>query len=192
MKKIVMTGIAALIFGSAFLQTEEGFAHSSDAPHVEMVQMQDYITDELVVKNVSEWMMLDSYISGGGDYKEGEYKTFIYKKQTYRYLSKEIDTKKELIGYLKTSLTTDYAEQYIRNKGIIVHKGKLAQLEADGGSLLQWNHAVAVYDSTTGNERIYTLTVPIGDTGQHDEYLVSFRFDERKGWKISKAPTLVN
>ncbi|RID84348.1 hypothetical protein D1953_14200 [Peribacillus asahii] len=191
MKKYLMAGLATAIFTSSFLQTGEAFSKQNEASKVVTVEIQQKITNDLVIKKVAQWLKRDSYISRGGNYKEGEYKTFRYKNKTYRYLSKDIDTKKELINYLTKSVTTDYAEQYIKDKGIIVHKGKLAQVEADGGSLLQWNKAKAKYDSTIGKEKIYKLTVPVGDTGQYEQFNVSFRYVKSKGWKISKAPSLV-
>nr|WP_285842752.1 DL-endopeptidase inhibitor IseA family protein [Metabacillus litoralis] len=155
-----------------------------------MIESKKSLTTKSVVKIVSDWMKTDNYVSGGGDYKENEYKTFIYQNQTYRYLAKDIDTKKELLKKLTTSVTTDYAEQYLESKRIIVHKGKLAQIEADGGSLLQWSKAKATYDSTKENQRIYTITVPVGETEQVEQYQVSFKYVKNRGWKISSGPTL--
>jgi hypothetical protein len=190
MKKYVMTGLAAVMLGSSLFTTEEAFAKQNEAHTALKVEAQKTITNAFVVKQVSQWMKMDSYVSRGGNYKKGEYKTFKYKNKTYRYLSKDIDTKKELLNYLTKSLTSNYAQQYIKDKGIIVHRGKLAQIEADGGSLLQWNKAQAKYVSTIGKERIYKLTVPVGDTGQFEQYNVPFQYVQYKGWKISKAPSL--
>ena len=120
----------------------------------------------------------------GGFYDEGEYKTFTYKGQTYRYLSEDIDTKKELFRYLTKSVTADYAEQFIKDMGIIQYRGKLAQPEADGGSLLQWDKAEAIHLKTDGKMQVFKLVVPIGETTEKSIYHVHFKQVAKKSWKI--------
>lgn len=186
MKELLFTGLAAAMLAGPFFPTES--AAAVETTEVTESAASKTLTNQFVIETAATWMQMDSYIQRGGDYQEGEYQTFQYNNQTYRYLSKEFETTKELMRYLKRSLTTDCAVNYILEKRIIIHEGKLAQLEADGGSLLQWEKATAQYKETTAGESIYTLTVPVGDTGETSIYQVHFTWSWKLGWKISKVP----
>lgn len=149
------------------------------------------LTTQEVVQLSSNLAQISSYVQAGGSYKEGEYKTFTYKETVYRYLSPSIDTRKELLGYLKGALTHNAAVQFIKNKGIIEYKGKMAQVEADGGSLLQWSKASAEFVKEVNKTKFYRLSVPVGDTGKKSVYIVEFQHVNNKiGWRISKMPYL--
>jgi hypothetical protein len=186
MKKLLLTGLTAAMLAGSFLPTE-GIA-ASETTEVTEAAASKTLTNQFVVDAAAQWMQMDSYVQRGGDYQEREYQTFPYNDQTYRYLSNDIDTPKELLRYLNRSLTTDCTVNYILEKRLIIHNGKLAQLEADGGSLLQWDKASAQYKETTDEETIYILTVPIGETGETDIYQVHFKWSWKNGWKISRVP----
>lgn len=142
------------------------------------------------VQLASKLAQVSSVVQSGGLYQEGEYKTFAYQSKAYRYLAKDIDTKKELLAFLKTALTHTAAEQFIKNQGIIEHKGKMAQPEADGGSILQWNKATAEFVKDNGKTKYYRLSVPVGDTGKKEAFIVEFQHIKKVGWRISKMPYL--
>ncbi|MFT4416603.1 NlpC/P60 family protein [Fredinandcohnia humi] len=190
MNKYVITGLAVVMLGGSLFHSGEVFASQKTTPVVKVANQKE-ISNEMIAKHVDQWMQLDSYIQRGGDYKDGEYKSFTYKNQIYRYLAADIDTKAELVNKLTKLITPEYAEQYMKAKGLIVHEGKLAQPEADGGSILQWNKAVAKLISSKGNERIYKLTVPLGDTGQNEFFHVQCQNVTNIGWRITKAPVSV-
>lgn len=142
------------------------------------------------VQLASKLAQITSVVQAGGSYKEGEYKTFTHQGKTYRYLSKSLDKKKELLRFLKRALTHTAAEQFIKSHGIIEYKGKMAQLEADGGSLLKWDKANAEFVKENNKTKYYRLSVPVGDTGEKEVFIVEFQYVEKIGWRISKKPYL--
>lgn len=183
-KKLVSAALMAALLGSGFWQTGETFAQK--APNIiQTAAVSKTIKDEQVASKVKIWMDKVSYVQSGGSYGKGEYKTFTFKNKTYRYLSKDIDTKKELLRYLTKSVTTDFAEKFIKERGIIQHKGRLAQVEADGGSLLQWKKATAVYIKTVKGQRIYKVVAPIGNTKERSVYQANMQYSIKTGWKIN-------
>lgn len=184
-KSLLITGLAVTMLGFSMFPGQESFAKES--PKVSQVSIvKKMITNKQVGAMANEWVKKKTYIQSGGHYAEGEYKSFEYKGFYYRYLSKDIDTKKELIAYLKQSVTPAYANQYIKEVGIIEYKGKMAQPEADGGSLLQWDKSVVRFDGKSGSERNYTLLVPVGETKELAAYKMSVVRWPKQGWKISK------
>jgi hypothetical protein len=183
-KQILIAGLAALLIGTPLYQAEAQNA-KGEAKTVQ-IGVKTKLMEKEVVKTINEWMKKQSYVQSGGSYGEGEYISFPLKGTTYRYLAKDIDTKKELLRYLKQSVTAEYAKRFIKEKGIIEHKGKLAQVEADGGSILQWEKVIAQFEGKEGKARNYKLIVPVGDTGDHEVYKASLVY-ENKGWKVSKV-----
>lgn len=182
-KRFLIAGVAAVVIGIPLYQADALFAKVE--PKTAHTGVNAEMTEKEVIKNINDWVKKQNYIQSGGSYGEGEYISFPYKGTTYRYLSKDIDTKSELMAYLKQSVTAEYAREFIKEKGIIEHKGKLAQVEADGGSILQWENAIAQLEGTEGKVQNYKLMVPVGDTGDIEIHRASL-VDENKGWKVSK------
>jgi hypothetical protein len=94
------------------------------------------------------------------------------------------------MNYLTKTLTEKAAENFIKAQGLIVHKGKLAQLEADGGSLLAWGEAEAELVRNDNQSTVYRLFVPVGETGERQVFLAEYQNVKSIGWRISKEPTL--
>ncbi|WP_052130147.1 DL-endopeptidase inhibitor IseA family protein [Ureibacillus sinduriensis] len=186
-KKLMISALAiALLTGPAM---NPDIAHAKEEKITQGVKTKE-LSKKGAVQLASKLAHVTSAVQSGGLYQEGEYKTFIYQRKTYRYLAKDIDTKKELLSFLKTALTHTAAEQFIKKQGIIEHKGKMAQLEADGGSLLQWGEATAEFLKDNGKTKYYRLSVPVGDTGTSEAYIVEFQHVKKVGWRISKKPYL--
>ncbi|RNF39893.1 DL-endopeptidase inhibitor IseA family protein [Planococcus salinus] len=183
--KMMITAMSAILLASGSMQSGAAFAH--EAPVItQTAAAHHFISKDQVIAASSKWVQKMSYVQMGGFYEEGEYKTFTHKGQTYRYLSKDIDTRRELLRYLTESVTADYAEQFIKEMGIIQYRGKLAQLEADGGSLLQWEQAEVVHLKTAGNRHTYKLIVPIGETTEKSVYHVHLKRVSQNSWKIDQ------
>jgi len=133
-----------------------------------------------------------SNLQSGGDYKEGEYQSFIYENNTYRYLSSSIDSEKEWIQYLSQSMTKEAALRVFQEQNLILQNGKLAQIEADGGSLLEWEKSKAYLINQSGSTIVYKLLVPVGETGETETFQVTFIKENQKVWRITELPTSVN
>lgn len=189
-KKWLYTGLAATLLSiPVFTLTDHAEAKDQSKNTITVNANQEKsMTEKQVVALISKWKKSESYIQSGGKYKEGEYKSFQYENLPYRYLSSDIGTKKKLMKYLTGTLTRSQANQFIEERGIIEHKGKMAQPEADGGSLLQWDKAKAVYLKTENKSRLYKLTVPVGESKELETFHAEVLYLQGKGWKISERP----
>lgn len=189
-KILLLTGLSVALFSSPFtMNTESALAYNlSGKPAVQINKIAP-LSEEKVVSLAAQWASTSSYIQRGGDYKEGEYKTFTYKGRTYRYLSSDIDTKKELYHYIRKTLTPKETAEWFKNTEIIEYKGKMAQLEADGGSILDWKKATAEYVKTEKKTKFYRLFIPIGETGKKEMQIIGIE-QERTKWKVAKMPYL--
>lgn len=191
-KKILIAGITLALLGAPLLQTTDAaFAAGTNKNAAsQKAKASTELSAKQAVKMAADLSKASAYIQMGGSYKEGEYKTFAYKGTTYRYLSSSIDTEKELLKYLKKTLTHHAAEKFIKDRGIIVYKGKLAQPEADGGSLLQWEKAEAQFIRNDKSVKVFRLVVPVGDTTEKAAYIVRYQYYPTIGYRISSEPTL--
>jgi len=185
-KQLLITGLAVTMLGGLSYQPIEALGKEKPAQAQQIVKYTE-LTDEQVQRLVKDWAQKQSYVQRGGDYKEGEYQSFQYKGSFYRYLSKNIDTKKELINYLTKTITPSYAEIYIKDLGLIEHKGRLAQPEADGGSILQWDKAIVLHERTFGANKEYKVLVPVGETKGLDVFKVQLKYVKQQGWKINTS-----
>ncbi|ALP38983.1 hypothetical protein ASL14_06935 [Paenibacillus sp. IHB B 3084] len=118
-------------------------------------------------------------------------RSFQWNGKSYRYLSEDIGTKTKLISYLTQAYTKQASEQFV-GKFFAEINGKLAQLDADGGNLLEFNRATAKMVTMTPVKRSYLLTVPYpaGTKQANEKITVNF---EKVGsyWKISSAPHVI-
>ncbi len=117
--------------------------------------------------------------------------SFQWNGKSYRYLSEDIGTKTKLTSYLTQAYTKQASEQFV-GKFFVEINGKLAQLDADGGNLLEFNRATAKMVTMTPVKRSYLLTVPYpaGTKQANEKITVNF---EKVGsyWKISSAPHII-
>ncbi|WP_391119567.1 DL-endopeptidase inhibitor IseA family protein [Psychrobacillus sp. L3] len=186
-KKLLITVLTIILLGIPFSQNALVLAKEQSKVEQNAKQQNDLTTKQAINLAV-EFNKVSNYVQRGGDYKKDEYKTFSYNQKTYRYLSSSIDTKKELKNYLEKVLVPSEVEQFIKSRGIIEYKGKLAQIEADGGSLLQWEKAAAQYVKTEKNTIYYRLTVPVWNTSVKQDFIVEYQYVNKIGWKIRKEP----
>ncbi|MGM1019131.1 MAG: DL-endopeptidase inhibitor IseA family protein [Bacillota bacterium] len=126
-------------------------------------------------------------ISGGSPVGE----SFQLNGKSYRYLPEDIGTKTKLVSYLTQAYTKQASEQFV-GKFFVEVNGRLAQLNADGGNLLEFNRATAKMVTMTPVKRSYLLTVPYpaGTKQANEKITVNF---EKVGsyWKISSAPHVI-
>ena len=146
------------------------------------------LTPKEAVELATAWTGAAAMIQAGGLYKEGEYKTFAHKGLEYRYLAAHLDSKKKLRAELQKYVTKKKAKRFMKDNGILKHKGKLAspETEAPPDSLLQWDTATARAMKTKKNKMTFELTVPIGDTRTAETIIVSYVHVKKSGWRIDK------
>ncbi|MGW8957432.1 DL-endopeptidase inhibitor IseA family protein [Paenibacillus sp. NPDC055715] len=162
-------------------------APAAAATSVKPTQL-DKLNHESTIPLVLEAQSRYLYAIRGGS-TVGE--SFQWNGKSYRYLSEDIGTKTKLISYLTQAYTKQASEQFV-GKFFVEINGKLAQLDADGGNLLEFNRATAKMVTMTPVKRSYLLTVPYpaGTKQANEKITVNF---EKVGsyWKISTAPHVI-
>lgn len=111
-------------------------------------------------------------------------KSFKYKGMDYRYFCSELNTKKKLVKYLNEVFTLNAINKGMKKYKFIEYKGKLAQPNADSGSILEWEKATAKLIYQRKDIRLYEFTVPLDGTVQDEKRKVTFVKVKGK-WKIN-------
>ncbi|GAB7386275.1 hypothetical protein BSNK01_01100 [Bacillaceae bacterium] len=143
------------------------------------------LTEPSVAKRVGEAYQRFAHVMMGGT-GNGEMETFTHDGIEYRYLGNDIGTKEKLAAYLEQSYSPKAVEEMLRKYRFIERHGRMAQPNADGGTLLQWSHAQPQFVDGNEREKIFELKVPYGE-GKQVEFRVTqvkFVFVEGKGWRI--------
>ncbi len=187
-KMILLTSISLLLLQAPMMNPVE--ASTTEQSIMKQSEDQNNISAEKVITLASRYAEVASYIQSGGNYQEDDYQTFNHNNKTYRYLSKDIDTKIEILRYLNKTFTLKASLDFIKQREIIKHNGRLAQLEADGGSLLNWQEAKTEFIKTKNNITFYRVIVPIGETEEKAMYIASFKYQPKKGWRLADEPYL--
>lgn len=122
-------------------------------------------------------------MNGGKGTDEG----FELNGHQYRYVSDDIGTRAKLMDYLK-QVYTEKAAAYFVDKYFINHDGRLAQLNADVGNILEYDKATAKMLTMTETQRVYKLCVPYPEHVQGPKY-ITVKF-EKVGdyWRVGTAP----
>ncbi|WP_311081618.1 DL-endopeptidase inhibitor IseA family protein [Paenibacillus polymyxa] len=148
----------------------------------------DKLNHESAVPLVLEAQSRYQYaISGGSSVGE----SFQLNGKSYRYLSEDIGTKTKLISYLTQAYTKQASEQFV-GKFFVEVNGRLAQLNADGGNLLEFSRATAKMVTMTPVKRSYLLTVPYPAQTKKANEKITVNFEKVGSyWKISSAPHVI-
>jgi hypothetical protein len=129
------------------------------------------------------WDAMNGHIQKGKN-SNCPLKTFTYKGTEYRYLCSDLDTKEKLVKYLNEVFTRNAINKGMKKYRFIVYHGKLAQPNADGGSLLEWNKAKAKLIYQRKDIRLYEFSVPYGDPVKYEKRKVTFVKVKNK-WQIN-------
>ncbi|UJF33005.1 DL-endopeptidase inhibitor IseA family protein [Paenibacillus hexagrammi] len=120
----------------------------------------------------------------------GPIETFSVEGSDYRWMGKDLDTKAKYLAYLQEVFTPKSAEAYWQAQtswgGIVEIDGKLAQPNADGGSLMAWGQAKAALVQDDGSQKEYRFSVPVGDADP-EQADVHVTYIEGQGWRIDDA-----
>lgn len=162
-------------------------APAAAASSVKPTQL-DKLNHESAVPLVLEAQSRYQYAINGGS-PVGE--SFQLNGKSYRYLSEDIGTKTKLISYLTQAYTKQASEQFV-GKFFVEVNGRLAQLNADGGNLLEFNRATAKMVTMTPVKRSYLLTVPYPAETKQANAKITVNFEKVGSyWKISSAPHVI-
>ncbi|QNR68358.1 hypothetical protein IAQ67_04525 [Paenibacillus peoriae] len=162
-------------------------APAAAATSVKPTQL-DKLNHESAVPLVLEAQSRYQYaVSGGSSVGEA----FQLNGKSYRYLSEDIGTKTKLISYLTQAYTKQASEQFV-GKFFVEVNGRLAQLNADGGNLLEFGRATAKMVTMTPVKRSYLLTVPYPAQTKKANEKITVNFEKVGSyWKISSAPHVI-
>ncbi|MBS4201978.1 hypothetical protein KHA93_20435 [Bacillus sp. FJAT-49732] len=123
------------------------------------------------------------YVTSGGRISDTMV-TFTYEDWEYRYMGSDLDTREKLNIFLGEAYTSSAIQSYINRARIINHKGKLAQPNADGGSIVNHEKAIVTGTRENGNEKEFDLKVPLGNSLYYEYIHVVFT-KTKDGWRIS-------
>ncbi|UNK17485.1 IseA DL-endopeptidase inhibitor family protein [Paenibacillus sp. N3/727] len=134
--------------------------------------------------------------SGGNATSDGEIKEFSIKGKGdhYRWMGKDLSTKGKWTAYLLEVFTPEKVRQYwdaqVKSVSLVEVNGRLAQPNADGGSLTDWSKAKAKLLENGDTVKKFRFKVPDGD---HDSqtYDVTFRYLAASGWRIDEEVTKI-
>ncbi|MFT4416604.1 DL-endopeptidase inhibitor IseA family protein [Fredinandcohnia humi] len=143
--------------------------------------------DELLIKKISDAYKQVVHVSMGGEIESETLETFTYQDKDYRYLGQDINSQQKLVSFLTSSYTTDAVQTFIELAEIIENNGRLAQPNADGGSLLHYQKASVLQVRDYGTEKQYDLKVPLGNSLSFEVVHIVIRKTE-EGWRISSNP----
>lgn len=146
----------------------------------------EYVVQEhqSVIQLIKEAANKYMYVVSGGKLPEGLVKTFSHGDTEYRFMGSDLDTPEEFNNYLSESFTDSAIRSFMSRSRMIEHEGKLAQPNADMGSMLNYEDAAITRKKENGSEVEFDVRVPVGD-GLSFEY-VHVAFEKTKnGWRIS-------
>jgi hypothetical protein len=120
---------------------------------------------------------------GDGDHKEG---SFTFKGNDYRWMAADLDTKVKFIEYLELLYTPEQAQVYWEKQigNLVEIEGKLAQPNADGGSIIRWDEAAAKLVKEDSGIKTFRFSVPLQDKFENKE--IKLRYVQGKGWRIDE------
>lgn len=147
---------------------------------------QHWEEEELIAKVQGAYMM-KTYVGTGGKMTSETIETFLLDEIEYRYMGTDLDTLQEFTSFLSESFTIEAIQSFLEGSNIIEHNGRLAQPNADGGSLLDYSKANIVQVRDLGAEKQIDLNVPIGNTFTY-EIIPVVMMKTEEGWRISSNP----
>lgn len=146
-----------------------------------------HLEEQELIKMVHEAYMKKVYVSTGGKIESETLETFTTNEMEYRYMGTDLDTLQKFTSYLSEKFTSEAIQSFMKSSNIIEHKGRLAQPNADGGSLLDYSRASIVQVNDLGTEKQIDLKVPIGNTLTF-EIIPIVLMKTEEGWRISSNP----
>ncbi len=153
--------------------------------------MSEQLSNDTVLGLVAEAQRRYWYIASGGKGSNTASFQPAGTETPYRWLSEDIGTKDHLTAYLQdifaASTVATYISDQFSKKLLIEEDGRLAQPDADAGSLRDWGNAQLVNLEQKANEGKATISVPVGDDGQ-ETFEIQFVYQEKDGWKIATSP----
>lgn len=145
------------------------------------------IKNTLLIAKIQEASKKASYVGMGGEAGEAGIESVSIDDLDYRYLGEDLDTMEKFAEYMGSSFTEEAIRSFIDISRIVEHDGRLAQPNADGGSLLNYNRAFVSQMKDLGTEVQYDIKVPLGNSLAFETVQIVLKKTE-EGWRISTNP----
>jgi len=124
--------------------------------------------------------------------EDGQLKTFEYDGLEYYDIGSDIGTPEKFTAYMEKAFTKEIAKAHLQkkleSKYLINHGDRLAKVNADRGSLLDWERAKVEPVKQSGSEAQFVFQVPIGEDYGCETYNIAFRYVEGAGWRVATDP----
>jgi hypothetical protein len=186
MKKQIITGFLALSCGFLSvvpIAVEHASAAVVKQQTVNPTQIKS-INEKNIISLIVEAEKRYFYTNIGGN---GKMEVFNIGGREYRYLSSDIGTRAKLLDYLMKTYTKEASEKYIKER-FIEHQGRMAQVNADEGNILQFDKATAKLGKKSSTVRKYKITIPYPDNIAKPE-IKTVKVKKVKGvWRIATSP----
>ena len=143
--------------------------------------------DSLLITKILEAYKKAGYVGMGGEVGDEGIQSISINDLDYRYLGKDLDTMEKLSAYMGSSFTEEAIQSFIDTSRIVEHEGRLAQPNADGGSLLNYKRAFVSQMKDLGTEVQFDIKVPLGNSLVFETVQIVFKKTE-EGWRISTNP----
>lgn len=153
------------------------------ADYMKLTSQEEKMLLEMVQTAVKNYW----YVTSGGKMEEGLIESFLLNEMDYRYMGSDLDTKEKVNEYLSSTYSAEAIHQYMERAGIVLHNGKLAQPNADGGSRADYGRATIFLTKDAGSEKEYNLKIPLGESLVTETVHIVFRQTD-KGWRIDSIP----
>ncbi|WP_310550730.1 DL-endopeptidase inhibitor IseA family protein [Paenibacillus glufosinatiresistens] len=125
------------------------------------------------------------YTNRGGSLAQLE--TFTHNGQEFRYLSRDLGTRQQLLHYVKKAYTHNAAAFYVQTQ-FLENQGRMAQVNADIGNLLEFHKAQATMLSKDTTKAAFELKVPYPNNTQNPETLIVKLKKVSGYWRIDMSP----
>ncbi|MFJ8235928.1 S-layer homology domain-containing protein [Ureibacillus sp. NPDC094379] len=119
----------------------------------------------------------------GGDGLRNE-STFVHNGTEYRYMAESLETKEKFEVFLGNVYTPEKVADIYKQLRFITRNGKLAQPNADGGSILNWEKATIKQTLNSTTVKKYELKVPLGESKEVETMIGELRFVPGQGWRV--------
>ncbi|MGD6877621.1 IseA DL-endopeptidase inhibitor family protein [Bacillus infantis] len=149
------------------------------------VQKLENLEEEMLAAAINEAAQKRWHVQSGGNIEEME--SITIDDLDYRFMGRDLDSESKLIQYFSSSFTNEAISAYITHSGIKEHNGRLVQPNADGGSIMGYQHAEILQMKDAGDVKEFDLKAPLGDTLLYETFHIEFE-KTKAGWKISSMP----
>lgn len=142
------------------------------------------IENQLVIEQMRQAAEQYAYVTRGGELADEPVELFMKNDIQYRYMGDDLATKQQLADFLSSVYSAEAIRSYMEHAKLIEENGRLAQPNADGGSLLNYSAAKIIRRKDSGSEKEFDIKVPLGSSLVYETVHIVFTAT-KDGWRIS-------